>query len=62
MVTSASGIRGYVNFIQGDHGSIIDFKVPAVTYEMQGEMISFALSNGEEIAITTTTPSTVIQP
>ncbi len=59
---SPPGFRAYVNFIQGDHGSIIDFKVPAVTLEMQGEAISFALSGGEEIAITTTTPSTVIQP
>ncbi len=56
------GFRAYVNFIQGDHGSIIDFKVPAVTLEMQGEAISFALSNGEEILISTATPSTVIQP
>jgi len=46
VVTSAApviepGIRGYVNFIQGDHGSIIDDKVPAVTAEMQTEAISF---------------------
>jgi pimeloyl-ACP methyl ester carboxylesterase len=41
VVTSAGGIRGYVNFIQGDHGSIIDDVVPAVTAEMQTEAISF---------------------
>ena len=32
----------YVNFIQGDHGSIIDGKVLPVTVEMQGEAITFA--------------------
>ena len=34
-------IHGYVNFVQGDHGSIIDDVVPAVTQEMQLEAISF---------------------
>jgi pimeloyl-ACP methyl ester carboxylesterase len=32
----------YVNFIEGDHGSIIDGKVLPVTIEMQGEAITFA--------------------
>ena len=41
LVINNSGIRGYVNFIQGDHGSIIDDKYPAVTAEMQTEAISF---------------------
>jgi pimeloyl-ACP methyl ester carboxylesterase len=41
LVTQAGGIRGYVNFTQGDHGSIIDDVVPAVTAEMQTEAISF---------------------
>jgi pimeloyl-ACP methyl ester carboxylesterase len=41
VVTNAAGIRGYVNFTQGDHGSIIDDVVPAVTAEMQTEAISF---------------------
>jgi pimeloyl-ACP methyl ester carboxylesterase len=54
-----SGFRAYVNFIEGDHGSIIDDVVPAVTAEMQGEAISFAASNGQEILISD--PS-VIQP
>jgi hypothetical protein len=31
----------YVSFIEGDHGSIIDDKVPAVTAEMQIEALSF---------------------
>jgi pimeloyl-ACP methyl ester carboxylesterase len=54
-----AGFRAYVNFTQGDHGSIIDDVVPAVTEEMQGEAISFAASNGAEILISV--PS-VIQP
>jgi hypothetical protein len=41
LVVHPNGIRGYVNFIEGDHGSIIDDKVPAVTAEMQLEAISF---------------------
>jgi hypothetical protein len=36
------GFRAFVNFTQGDHGSIIDDVVPEVTAEMQGEAISFA--------------------
>jgi hypothetical protein len=62
MTGTPPGFRAYVNFINGDHGSIIDFLDPAVTLEMQGEAISFALSNGEEILITTAVPSSVIQP
>jgi pimeloyl-ACP methyl ester carboxylesterase len=44
--TNAAGFRAYVNFIEGDHGSIIDDKVPAVTAEMQIESLSFV---GSEI-------------
>jgi pimeloyl-ACP methyl ester carboxylesterase len=40
-VSNANGLRVYVNFTQGDHGSIIDNVVPAVTAEMQGEAITF---------------------
>jgi len=47
----AGGFRAYVNFVNGDHGSIGDNKVPLVTAEMQGEAISFALSKGAEIVI-----------
>jgi pimeloyl-ACP methyl ester carboxylesterase len=54
-----SGFRAYVNFIEGDHGSIIDNAVPAVTAEMQGEAISFAASNGQGLLISV--PG-VIQP
>jgi hypothetical protein len=51
-LVNAGGFRAYVNFIEGDHGSIIDDVVPAVTAEMQGEAISFAASGGEEIVFT----------
>jgi hypothetical protein len=40
-LTNAAGFHAYVNFIEGDHGSIIDDKVPAVTAEMQIESLSF---------------------
>ncbi len=56
---NASGFRAYVNFVQGDHGSIIDDVVPAVTAEMQGEAISFAASGGQEILVS---DPAVIQP
>lgn len=49
-----NGWRAFVNFTQGDHGSVIDDVVPAVTAEMQGEAISFAASNGAEILIQNT--------
>ena len=50
-LVSAGGFRAFVNFVEGDHGSIIDNVVPAVTAEMQGEAISFAASNGTAIQI-----------
>jgi pimeloyl-ACP methyl ester carboxylesterase len=40
-VMNAAGFHAYLNFTQGDHGSIIDNKVPSVTAEMQIEAISF---------------------
>ena len=51
VIGPAGGFRAYVNFVNGDHGSIIDDVVPLVTAEMQGEAISFALSGGAEIVI-----------
>jgi len=42
VVMSPGGIRGYVNFLDGYHGSLIDPSVSAaVTVEMQTEAISF---------------------
>jgi hypothetical protein len=41
-VQNAGGFRAYVNFIVGDHGSIIDPTAsPAATQEMQLESITF---------------------
>jgi pimeloyl-ACP methyl ester carboxylesterase len=54
-----SGFRAYVNFIEGDHNSMFDNAVPAVTAEMQGEAVSFAAANGQAILISV--PG-VIQP
>ncbi len=42
VVTNASGFRSHVNFVLGDHGSIIDPTASiAVTTEMQAEAVSF---------------------
>jgi hypothetical protein len=42
-VTNANGFRAYVNFVVGDHGSIIDPRASlATTTEMQAEAITFA--------------------
>ncbi len=42
VVVNPGGIRGYVNFIDGYHGSLINPAVSAaVTAEMQTEAISF---------------------
>jgi hypothetical protein len=51
VIGPAGGFRAFVNFVNGDHGSIIDDVVPLVTAEMQGEAISFALSGGAQIVI-----------
>jgi pimeloyl-ACP methyl ester carboxylesterase len=49
------GPLGYVNFIFGTHGSIIDPSASlAVTAEMQGESIGFASSLGTVIPVTNT--------
>jgi hypothetical protein len=54
------GFRAFLNFTQGDHGSIIDNKVPAVTAEMQGEAISFTGSAVPPAGLPATTPGTAI--
>ena len=63
---SAPGVnpvsRGYVNFLFGDHGSIIDpTSSLATTAEMQAESISFAASSGAAVAIGAGAPG-VVQP
>ena len=60
LVTSAGGIRGYVQFTEGDHGSIIDDVVPAVTQEMQVEAISFVGSPIPPVVNAPTTPGTTL--
>jgi len=54
------GFRAFLNFTDGDHGSIIDFKAPAVTTEMQTEAISFTGSPVPPAGLPATTPGTAI--
>jgi hypothetical protein len=57
---SASGIRAFVEFIQGTHSSLlVPGSTPAVTAEMQGEMASMVVSNGTAVQIQNTS---VIRP
>ncbi len=49
---SASGIRGAVRFIVGDHGSLLSPAASAAaTVEMQGEMASLLVSGGTAVQI-----------
>ncbi len=49
---SATGIRGAVRFIVGDHGSLLSPAAsPAATAEMQGEMASLIVSGGTAVQI-----------
>jgi len=51
-VRDDKGVRAIVRFNQGDHGSIISPVASAgTTAEMQGQMISFLNSEGEELEI-----------
>jgi hypothetical protein len=46
------GVRAIVRFTQGDHGSIIDPRAAVgATAEMQGQMIRFLQTEGEELEI-----------
>ncbi|MEO7431416.1 MAG: Ig-like domain-containing protein [Dokdonella sp.] len=46
------GLHGAVRFLEGDHGSILDpTGFPAATVEMQGEMASFVISNGNAVIV-----------
>ena len=60
VASHVAGFRAFLNFTQGDHGSIIDNKVPAVTAEMQGEAISFTGSAVPPAGLPATTPGTAI--
>ena len=58
---SATGIRGAVRFLQGEHGSLLDpTNFPAATAEMQGEMASLLVSGGAAVVVAN--PAVVKQP
>ncbi|GAA0715962.1 Ig-like domain-containing protein [Dokdonella soli] len=49
---SATGIRGAVRFLQGEHGSLLDpTDFPAATVEMQGEMASMLVTGGAAVQV-----------
>jgi hypothetical protein len=49
---NTAGLRAYVNFTAGTHGSILDpSSSPAATQEMQSETVTFALTGGTTIAV-----------
>jgi pimeloyl-ACP methyl ester carboxylesterase len=55
------GLHGAVRFLQGEHGSLLDpTDFPAATVEMQGEMASFVVSNGNAVIVSN--PSIVQGP
>jgi len=60
VITAAAGVRAYVNFVQGDHGSIIDDVVPGVTAEMQAEAISFTGAPIPPLGILPNTPGSTL--
>jgi len=60
VISSAAGVRAYVNFVQGDHGSVIDDVVPAVTGEMQAEAISFTGAPIPPLGIPANTPGSTL--
>ncbi len=52
---SATGIRGVVRFIAGDHGSLLSPTASAAaTVEMQGQMASMNVSGGAAVQVTNT--------
>ncbi|UXI68847.1 hypothetical protein [Tahibacter amnicola] len=52
---SATGIRGAVRFIKGDHSSLIGSPAsPAATVEMQRQIASLFVSNGAAVQVTDT--------
>jgi hypothetical protein len=61
VVVNAGGIRGYVNFTDGYHGSLIDPRESqAVTVEMQTEAISFTGVPIPPAGIPANTPGTTL--
>ena len=54
--TQAAAIRGAVRFIAGDHGSLLSPAASlAATQEMQGQMASMIVSNGQAVVVTNNT-------
>lgn len=52
--TDASGLRGVVRFVEGDHTSlIVPFTSVAVTFEMQNMAVEFFSSNGQMVSVVT---------
>lgn len=50
---NANGIRGFVRFTAGDHGSLLSPAAsPAATIEMQGQMASMIVSGGTAVVVT----------
>ena len=60
VITAAAGVRAYVNFVEGDHGSIIDGVVLPVTEEMQAEAISFTGAPIPPLGIPANTPGSTL--
>jgi hypothetical protein len=53
--TAASGVRGAVRFIVGDHGSLLNPAASAAaTVEMQGQMASLIASGGQQVQVSNT--------
>jgi len=53
---SKEGVRGAVRFTQGNHGSLLNPSAsPAATMEMQSQMVSMLVSDGQTVQITNTT-------
>jgi pimeloyl-ACP methyl ester carboxylesterase len=53
--TQAAAIRGAVRFTAGDHGSLLSTAASAAaTIEMQGQMASMIVSNGQAVQVTNT--------
>jgi hypothetical protein len=60
-VQNAGGFRAFVNFVVGDHGSIIDPTAsPAATQEMQAESITFTGQPIPGVFPVTTPPGTTM--
>ena len=56
VLMDAGGARGIVRFTSGEHTSLLDPSFdPAVTAQMQAQMVTFAVTGGTTIAVTDTT-------